>query len=71
MTARQNLLQQVVNAAFAKTGKAKTRSIGSQRSEMDPPAHVKGVEPKKPARKRKTSWAPMLGARAEAMIHVM
>ena len=42
-----------VNAALVKTGKVKTRSMGFQRSEIEPPAQVSGVEPKK---------APMLGA---------
>jgi hypothetical protein len=55
-----------IKAALAKTGKAKTRSIGSQRSEIDPPAQVRGVEPKNPSRKRKTSWALILGASPDA-----
>lgn len=52
--------------ALAKKGKAKTRSMGLQRSEMDPPAQVRGVEPKKPAMKRKASCEPMLGERPAA-----
>jgi len=60
-----------MNAALAKTGKAYTRSMGDQRSEMDPPAQVSGVEPKNPARKRKMSWAVRLGASADAMIQIM
>ena len=60
-----------MNAALAKTGKVKTRSMGFQRSEIKPPAQVSGVEPKKPARKWKVSWAPILGASPEAMMKTM
>lgn len=57
-----------VNAALVKTRKVKTRPIEFQRSEIEPPAQVSGVEPKKPAGKRKVSWAPMLGAGPEVMM---
>ncbi len=60
-----------MKAALAKTGNMYVRSMGLQRSEMEPPAQVSGEDPKKPAMKRKTSWAPMLGARAEAMMKIM
>lgn len=60
-----------VKAAFAKIGNVNTRSMGFHRSLIDPPAHVSGVDPNSPARKRKTSWAPRLGASADAMIKIM
>ncbi|TGO12659.1 hypothetical protein BTUL_0084g00170 [Botrytis tulipae] len=60
-----------MKAALAKTGKAYTRSIGDQRSDMDPPAQVSGVDPKKPARKRKMSCVARLGASADAIIQIM
>ncbi|TGO68027.1 hypothetical protein BOTNAR_0031g00120 [Botryotinia narcissicola] len=60
-----------MKAALAKTGKAYTRSIGDQRSDMDPPAQVSGVDPKKPARKRKMSCVARFGASADAMIQIM
>ena len=56
-----------VNVAL-KTGKVKMRSMGFQRSEIEPPAQVSGVKSKKPVKKRKASWAPMLGASPEAIM---
>ena len=44
-----------MKAALANTGNANTRSIGDQRSEMEPPAHVSGVEPKNPRLPVRTS----------------
>lgn len=35
-----------MNAEFTKARKAHTRSMGSQRSEIEPPVQVSGVEPK-------------------------
>ncbi len=60
-----------IKAAFANTGKAYTRSIGLQRSDMEPPAQTSGVAAKHPAMKRKTSCAPMFGASADAMTKIM
>ena len=60
-----------MNAALANTGNMYVRSIGLQRSEMEPPAQVRGVEPKNPAMKRKASWAPIFGARADAMMKII
>jgi hypothetical protein len=60
-----------VKAAFAKTGNAKTLSSGLQRSEIDPPAHVSGVDPNNPARKRKANCAPIFGANAAPRIKHM
>lgn len=48
-----------------------TRSNGSHKSAMLPPAQVKGVLAKKPAMNRKAICAPMFGARAEAIIQTM
>ena len=59
------------NAAFANTGNVTVLSMGLQMSDRVPPAHVKGVEPKNPAKKRNVSWAPILGASADAMIKIM
>lgn len=36
-----------------------------------PPKVVRGVHPKKPARKRKVVCAPMFGANADAMMKIM
>lgn len=46
-------------------------SITYHMSEIEPPAQVKGVAPNAPARKRKDSCAPILGARAAAMRKTM
>lgn len=59
-----------VNVAL-KTGKVKMCSMGFQRSEIEPPAQVSGVEPKKLVKKRKASWAPMLGASPEAIMKIV
>jgi hypothetical protein len=48
--------------------KAYTFCRGSHRSAIVPPEQVRGVEPKRPARKRKARWAPRFGARAAAMM---
>ena len=53
------------------SGKMMPRSKGVQRSLIDPPAQVNGVDPNKPAMKRNASCAPMLGASAEAMMKII
>jgi len=60
-----------VNAALANTGNASTRSIGLHRSDIEPPAHVSGVDPKKPAKKRNASCAPIFGASPDAMMKII
>ena len=60
-----------MKAAFANTGKAYTRSIGFHRSDIEPPAQVRGVEPKSPARNLNASCAPMFGASPEAMMKII
>jgi hypothetical protein len=44
----------------------RVRSVGVHRSATLPAKVVTAVQPKRPARKRKVSCAPMLGARADA-----
>lgn len=57
-----------INPAVANAGNATTLSNGLQRSDILPPAHTNGVDPKNPARNLNTSCEAMLGATPLAMI---
>lgn len=57
-----------MKAALANIGKAYTRSIGLKRSDIEPPAHTRGVAAKQPPMNRKVSCDPIFGAKPDAMM---